>query len=236
MDNTENIFTELGGTFCRPFAEFKERLSKIKAYVFDWDGVFNDGVKTAQGGSPFSEVDSMGTNMLRFGHWLKYGSLPAVAVITGEENPAAQYLAQRERFHAVYFKSTNKLVAFEHFLKSNSLKSEEVAFVFDDVLDLGVAEKCGLRILVKHQAAPLFQNYSVKNNLTDYITAHDNFAVREVCELLLGTIEKYDAAIQMRSSFNETYQRYLAERQQVETKVYHTKSEGVEKVRALKNS
>jgi len=82
MDNTEITFTELGGTFCRPFAEFQERLSKIKAYLFDWDGVFNDGVKTASGGSPFSEVDAMGTNMLRFGHWLKTGALPFDVLIT----------------------------------------------------------------------------------------------------------------------------------------------------------
>src|SRR4051812_22453306 len=126
MDNTEIIFTELGGRFCRPFAEFKDRLSKIKAYVFDWDGVFNDGVKpdsnrAAQGGSPFSEIDSMGTNMLRFGHWMATGELPFVAIITGEENPTAQYLAQREHFHAVYFKSANKLIAFEHFLRENHL-------------------------------------------------------------------------------------------------------------------
>ncbi|MGC4020514.1 MAG: phosphatase [Cyclobacteriaceae bacterium] len=207
MDNTEIIFTELGGRFCRPFAEFKDQLAKIKAYVFDWDGVFNDGVKTAQGGSPFSEVDAMGTNMLRFGHWLKHGSLPAVAVITGEENPSAQYLAQREHYHSVYFKSNNKLIPFDHFLKANNLKADEVAFVYDDVLDLGVAEKCGLRFLVKHHASPLFQNYSVKNQISDYITSTDEHAVREVCELILGSHGIFDQAIQKRSHFDEVYQQ-----------------------------
>ena len=204
MENTEIIFTQLGGNFCRPFAEFRDKLSKVKAYIFDWDGVFNDGVKAAQGGSPFSEVDAMGTNMLRFGHWLKFNSLPLVAIITGEENPAAQYLAQRERFHAVYFKSNNKLLAFDHFLKANHLQGSEVAFVFDDVLDLGVAEKCGVRMLVRHEGNPLFQNYSVKNGIVDYITAGDAHAVREVCELILGVHQKYDEAIHKRSHFDET--------------------------------
>ena len=228
MDNTEIIFTELGGTFCRPFAEFKDRLATIKAYVFDWDGVFNDGVKTAQGGSPFSEVDAMGTNMLRLGHWLRHKSLPAVAVITGEENPAAQYLSQRDHFHAVYFKSTNKLVAFEHFLKANNLKPNEVAFVYDDVLDLGVAEKCGLRFLVRHHASPLFQNYSVKNKISDYITSTDDHAVREVCELVLGVHENYDEAIKKRSHFDEVYQIYLNERNQVTTNKFFLKDGKIE--------
>lgn len=228
MDNTEIVFTELGGMFCRPFAEFKNQISKIKAYIFDWDGVFNDGVKVGQSGSPFSEVDAMGTNMLRFGHWLKYKSLPIVAVITGEENPSAQYLTQREHFNAIYFKSTNKLVSFEHFLKTNNLKANEVAFVYDDVLDLGVAEKCGLRFLVKHHAAPMFQNYSVKNQITDYITSTDNHAVREVCELILGAIGNFDEAIKKRSHFDEVYQRYLNERNQLNTNKFFLKEGKVE--------
>ncbi|MBS1507903.1 MAG: phosphatase [Bacteroidetes bacterium] len=218
---------ELGGTFCRPFAEFEERLANIKAYLFDWDGVFNNGVKAESGGSPFSEVDAMGTNMLRFGHWLRTGELPAVAIITGEENPVASYLAKREHFHALYFKSTNKLIAFDHFLKSNNLKEDEVAFVYDDVLDLGVARRCGLRLMVYHAAAPLFQGYAMKNDLADYITAHDDHGVREVCELLLGVQEKYDDAIRLRSEFGADYSRYLEVRKQVQTQVYITRENAV---------
>lgn len=220
----------MGGNFSRPFAEFREKLSGIKAYLFDWDGVFNNGVKTATGGSPFSEVDAMGTNMLRFGHWLKNKNLPFVGIITGEDNPTAQYLAQRERFHSLYFKSSNKLVAFGHFLKSHQLQPHEVAFVFDDVLDLGVAVKCGVRILVKHGAAPMFQNYAIKNEIADYITANDDHAVRESCELLLSTFDVYEQAIQYRSHFNETYQSYLTIRQEVALKTYLVKGDLIEQV------
>ena len=230
MENTEIIFTQLGGNFSRPFAEFKEKLSKVKAYLFDWDGVFNNGVKTEQGGSPFSEVDAMGTNMLRFGHWLKNEKLPTVGIITGEDNPSALYLAEREHFHSVYFKSKNKLIAFDHFLKANQLQPHEVAFVFDDVLDLGVAEKCGLRILVRHRAAPMFLNYSIKNEIVDYITANDDHGVRETCELILSTMDVYDQAIHYRSHFHENYKNYLTIRQSVETKSYLAKGDLIEQV------
>ena len=220
----------MGGNFSRPFAEFKEKLSKIKAYLFDWDGVFNDGVKTATGGSPFSEVDAMGTNMLRFGHWLKNDKLPYVSIITGEDNPSALYLAQREHFHSVYLKSKNKLIAFDHFLKSNQLHPHEVAFVFDDVLDLGVAEKCGVRILVKHGAAAMFQNYAIKNEVTEYITANDNHAVRETCELILSAFDVYDEVIGYRSHFHENYKTYLGIRQRVDTKTFLTNVDLIEQV------
>jgi len=202
----------------------------VKAYLFDWDGVFNNGVKTEQGGSPFSEVDAMGTNMLRFGHWLKNEKLPTVGIITGEDNPSALYLAEREHFHSVYFKSKNKLIAFDHFLKANQLQPHEVAFVFDDVLDLGVAEKCGLRILVRHRAAPMFLNYSIKNEIVDYITANDDHGVRETCELILSTMDVYDQAIHYRSHFHENYKNYLTIRQSVETKSYLAKRDLIEQV------
>ncbi len=221
--NVEHIFTQRGGIFCRPFAEIESKLSNIKAFIFDWDGVFNDGMKSAQGGSPFSEVDAMGTNMLRFGYFLKNNSMPKVAILTGEENPAAAFLGNRECFHGIYFKSTDKRLAFEHFLSTNQLKSEEVAFVFDDVLDLAVAERCGLRFQVRHEGAPLLQQYTQQRSIADYITATETHAVREVCELILGILGNYNDAIFHRSQFNDTYQRYLAARNQVTPVTWITK-------------
>src|SRR5690606_10938202 len=74
----------------------REKLSGVKAFVFDWDGVFNDGMKDEKGSSRFSEVDSMGTNLLRFNHFLRSGELPITAIISGEKNQAAFTLAERE--------------------------------------------------------------------------------------------------------------------------------------------
>jgi 3-deoxy-D-manno-octulosonate 8-phosphate phosphatase (KDO 8-P phosphatase) len=228
LNPTEHIFTELGGIFCRPFAEIQSRLKTIKAFIFDWDGVFNNGMKSAVGGSPFSEVDAMGTNMLRFGYFLKNKSMPKVAILTGEENPAAAFLGNRECFHGIYFKSTDKRLAFEHFLSAHHLKGEEVAFVFDDVLDLAVAEKCGLRFQVKHEGAPLLQQYTKDKNIADYITATETHAVREVCELMLGIYGNYKDAIFHRSQFDSAYQEYLKARNQVKPTTWVTKDGKVE--------
>ena len=62
-------------------AELQRRARKVRAVLFDWDGVFNDGWKDLDGGSPFSEVGSMGVNMLRFALWLRNGVNPPSAVI-----------------------------------------------------------------------------------------------------------------------------------------------------------
>lgn len=220
MADIDLLFTEKGGYFSRPFLAFQERLAPIKAYIFDWDGVFNDGVKNGTDGSLFSEVDAMGTNLLRFGHWLSKGTLPIVAIITGEENPAAKHLANREHFHSIYFKTSNKLVAFQHFLAAHKLQPHEVAFVFDDVLDLGVAAQCGLRLAIRHDSAVLFQQHLKENQLAEYISSGGDHGVREVCELVLGTTNRYEEVVVLRSTFDASYRQYLDVRQQVPTSVF----------------
>src|SRR4051812_17673617 len=108
MTEIENLFSVLGGRFITPITEMQNKLERIKAFVFDWDGVFNNGQKTSTGGSAFSEVDSMGTNLLRFSWFLKNGSLPYAAVLSGEKNETAFYFSEREGFHASFFKVPHK--------------------------------------------------------------------------------------------------------------------------------
>ena len=216
----QSLFAEIGGRFCIPAVDIQRKLENIKAFVFDWDGVFNDGSKRDQTGSGFSEPDAMGTNMLRFSYWLKHKSLPITAIITGEENESALFLGKRERFSSLYFKASNKIKSFEHFLASHHLKSTEVAFFFDDVLDLSLASQCGLRLNAHRNSNPLFNQHLKTKQLTDYSTSGQSYAVREGCELLIGLQGNYIEAITNRQHFSETYQSYLAERQKVDTQVY----------------
>lgn len=221
-----SIFTSLGGDFITPTETLTEKIKKIKAFVFDWDGVFNDGTKNEQGSSNFSEVDSMGTNLLRFGWWLSQGEMPYAAVISGERNLLSFQLAQREHYHACYFRIKHKIEALAHFMSTRNLRSEEVAFFFDDALDLSIAAKCGVRILIRHKGNPLFQRYVVENHLVDYITAQEggNFAVREGCELLLGLAGIHDQTITERLNFYPHYERYFSERQAIESQFFTLKN------------
>jgi 3-deoxy-D-manno-octulosonate 8-phosphate phosphatase (KDO 8-P phosphatase) len=215
-----SLFTKTGGQFCVPAADIQRKLENIKAFVFDWDGVFNDGSKRDQTGSGFTEPDAMGTNILRFSYWLKNRSLPVTAIITGEENESALFLGKREHITSLYFKASNKQKSFDHFLNANILQAKEVAFVFDDVLDLSVASQCGVRIACFRKSNPLFNQHIISNQLAEYMTSGGGYAVREACELLIGLQGNYDEAITHRMRFSETYQQYLAQRQQVETAVF----------------
>ena len=202
--------------------EFLQKLKTIKAFVFDWDGVFNDGSKHASGGSAFSEADSMGTNMLRFSYWLQKKSLPFTFIVSGANNPTAIAFAQREHFSGAIIGSKNKIVSFDMITKQFQISWEEMAFVYDDILDLGAAEKCGLKICIKREASPEFEAYVRDKNLADYISNNEGgrHAVREVCELLMKHYENYSETVSLRASNSAEYAKYLIERNNWETVLF----------------
>lgn len=223
LSQITEIFVQGGGEFVVAPQELQQKLTTIKAFIFDWDGVFNDGSKTGESGSSFNEADSMGTNLARFGYWLQHNSsLPFTAIITGEQNPSAIKLAEREHFNAIYFKTRNKTEALKHLQHHFNIEPKQIAYCFDDVLDLPIAEVCGVRFLISRNGSPLFADYAKQNQLCDYISgqAGGANAVREICELVLGLNGQFSAAVKKRCEFGETYQQYLAQRNAQETEKF----------------
>ena len=225
MAHLSDTFTKLGGRFVTDAGVISQKLSGIKAFIFDWDGVFNNGQKSASGGSHFSEVDSMGTNLLRFSYFLQNGQHPTAAVISGEKNDTAFYFCERECFHYSFFKTANKTDALKFICEKQNISPNEVAYIFDDVLDLSIAEQCGLRILINHQANVLFMEYCIKHKLADYITASDgnHYGVRETAELLIGLNGNFDEVIVQRTNYSENYTKYIQLRREIKTEFYTVK-------------
>lgn len=213
MDNLK-AFARLGTRFLRPPDVLQRQLGDIRAILFDWDGVFNDGWKDLQGGSPFSEVDSMGVNLLRFSLWMRERRMLPAAIITGQHNPFAERFAQREHFNGVYMGFTNKTEAFDSFLATHGLEARQVAFFFDDVLDLPVARRCGLRVLIKRENSPVLENHIVSRGDAELLTHFSGGAhgLREACELLLVLAGRADDVIEHRVRYSEDYVAYLTDR------------------------
>jgi 3-deoxy-D-manno-octulosonate 8-phosphate phosphatase (KDO 8-P phosphatase) len=216
------------GHFTNSELETAARLKKIKAFVFDWDGVFNNGFKQGQSGSGFSEVDSMGTNLLRFSHYLIHHQTPVCAIISGENNEAAQFFAKREHFDFSFYKIADKTQAFEIICREKNIEPEEVAYFFDDVLDLSIAKICGLRIIIRKSATELFNKYCIQNNLADYITLNDgqNHGVREACEMLITLNENFNEVLTHRTEFSLSYLSYLEHRNKPETQIFTKNKDG----------
>jgi len=219
-------FESIGGLFLLSTSEFEAKVKALRCFLFDWDGVFNSGVKTAEGGSPFSEVDSMGINMLRFSYYLKFSFIPDVHIITGENNPAALHLATRERFQGVYLKAKDKTQALKHLVDKFSVPENATAFTYDDILDLGLAKQVGVRFLVNRAGNPMLSEYIERNSLADYKTANsgNNNSVREMCELCIAILGNYDETIALRMANDIKYKEYLELRNQGQTAYFKFES------------
>lgn len=218
LTHLEDIFVDIGGQFFTSAFDLREKLIKVKAVVFDWDGVFNDGRKGLDQSSDFSEVDSLGVTLLRFGFFLDSGLQCKTAIISGESNKGCVEWAKREHIHAVYTSFDDKRKALDHFCNAHNLDPSEVIYFFDDVLDVPVAEKVGIRLAVGRLCNPIFLDYLEKHHLADYISScqgHEH-AVREFCELLLCLMEKHFKVIDERASYSASYENFISERNTIE--------------------
>ncbi len=226
FNEIKSLFT---GRFLTDPEILQKKLSYIRAFVFDWDGVFNNGTKNENGSSAFSEVDAMGTNLLRFNHYILSRNNLFTAIISGEKNQLAFIFAKREHFNEVYYKIRNKAEALNHLCKLNNLHSHEVAFVFDDVLDFSAAKIAGARIMVGRRSNPLLTDFAINNNLVDYISSTDggNHAVREAVELVMALSGKYDETLRQRMDFSDDYKQYWELRNSVETQFYTTDQKAI---------
>ncbi len=214
-------FINLGGIFLTPAKRINSSLATTKAFVFDWDGVFNDGRKTGDTGSSFSEVDSMGINLLRFDYWLRNKRLPGIFIITGMKNQSATEFSKREHFDGIFLDFKNKREALESICSKYKIVPREVAYIFDDVLDIEVAKLSGLSFFVGRKSNPLLLDYIRRNKICNYISAFsgENHAIREICELIIGLSGDYDRTLELRIQFNGEYEEYLNKRNVIATDI-----------------
>jgi len=205
--------------FATPPEELAARLARVRGVVLDWDGVAGPGFKGPDAPSSFNEIDSMGLNLLRFTLWRRggCGRIPPLAVVSGQRDSAAQALADRENLDGLYMGFLDKRLALEHLCRTCGLEPSELLFIFDDVIDFGMAERCGARFLVGRPAQPLMEAFARRRGLCDYVVREPGGtgAVREACEVTLGLLGADEEAFVDRGWYGETYQRYLAERRKL---------------------
>lgn len=213
------LFASEGGIFCCESDDMCIIFDKVRTLIFDWDGVFNDGQKSSGGESSFSEIDSMGINLLRYALYFKNGIMPCTVILTGMKNPSATYFAQREHFDYCFLGFKNKDIAFQYLLDQLKLQAEQCAFWFDDVLDLPIARQVGLRLMIPQKSNLLFKRFVQENKLADYISSRQGGqgAIRETCEMLLGISGHFIQALNSRANYDAYYDSYFTKRQSIQT-------------------
>lgn len=131
-------------------AFFKEELTKVKAFVFDIDGVLSAATQVL---SP--EGETVRTSNLKDGFALVYAIRNGypVCVITGGKTIEVIKRCEKIGIKDVYAGSLKKLPSLYDFMEKYSLKAEEVMYMGDDLPDYPAMKVAGIPVCPK-DAAP----------------------------------------------------------------------------------
>lgn len=164
-----------------------EKCEKIKVVLTDVDGVLTDGgMYYSNKGDflkKFNAHDGMGVNILR------RNGIPTI-IVTKEKTSIVQKWAENMKVKKVYDGILKKESIIDKVIDEFGVKSSEMAFIGDDVNDLGLMCKVGF------SATPKDGIKDVKK-IADYICnfSGGNGAFREFADLIIfskfGSIKLY---------------------------------------------
>jgi 3-deoxy-D-manno-octulosonate 8-phosphate phosphatase (KDO 8-P phosphatase) len=119
---------------------FKEELQKIKALVFDVDGVLSANcIPLHPSGEPMRMINIKDGYAMQLA--VKRGY--RLAIITGGKTESIRKRFEGLGIEDVYMAASYKMAQFEDFLQKRDLKASEVLYMGDDIPDYEVMEICG---------------------------------------------------------------------------------------------
>ena len=124
-------------------ANFKEDLARVKAFIFDIDGVLSlQTISLNSFGVPNRTVN------LRDGYALQLAMKKGyhIGIISGSSSKDYQKRLKRLGVSDIYLKSRNKLDDFKGFLKKHGLDKSDVLFMGDDIPDFEVMKEAGIPV------------------------------------------------------------------------------------------
>jgi 3-deoxy-D-manno-octulosonate 8-phosphate phosphatase (KDO 8-P phosphatase) len=159
----------------------KQKAQKIKAILFDVDGVLTDGgIIYDDNGVEYKRYNVKDGQIIS--HLKRFGFI--VGAITGRESNVVKNrcIELKLDFHKHGVK--DKLVEYDNFKKLYNLIDEQIAYIGDDIIDLSILVRCGLsatandaRVYIKDNVDIITSSNGgdgVFRDISDYILESQN--------------------------------------------------------------
>lgn len=154
-----------------------EKAKNIKALMFDVDGVLTDGkiIYTNSG-------DEIKAFNVKDGQIIKHLKASGIIVgaITGRSSELVKRRCEELKLDFYYQGIHNKREVFEQVCEKNGLQKNEVAYIGDDVIDLGILSQCGLAVAPADAVSYIHEYVDVTSE-----KAGGEGVVREIGDLIL---------------------------------------------------
>ena len=119
------------------------KASKIKALIFDVDGVLTDGgIIYTNSGDELKQFNVKDGQIIKH---LKNNNI-IVGAITGRDSALVARRCEELKLDFVYQKAKDKYSVYQQILNDYKLTSSEVAYIGDDVIDMKVIREVGLGV------------------------------------------------------------------------------------------
>ncbi len=122
---------------------FKEKLTRVEAFVFDVDGVFTDGGITLLPGDDFLRIYNA-----RDGYALTYAISEGykIYIITGGRGAMLKRRFELLKITEIFTNVADKAKVLREVVERDGLKLENVVYMGDDIPDLDVMRMVGLPV------------------------------------------------------------------------------------------
>ena len=162
---------------------FKEELTRVKAFVFDVDGVLSQDV------SPLNEDgDPVRTANVKDGFAIRSAIKAGypIAIITGGYIERVRLRYEKLGVEHFYDKARDKVACLNDFLEKVNVSAEDVLFMGDDLVDYRVMQAVGLPTCPKDAVSDI-------KNISKYISDKNGGegCVRDVIEQALKAQHKW---------------------------------------------
>jgi len=166
----------------------QEKAKNIKAILFDVDGVLTDGgIIYDDNGVEYKKYNVKDGQIIS--HLKRLGFI--VGAITGRESDVVKNrcIELKLDFHKHGIK--DKLHEYNLFRKKYKLKDEQIAYIGDDIIDLGIMTQCGL------SATPNDARVYMKNSVDIVTDSNGGEGVfRDIADYILDSQGKLEELIE----------------------------------------
>ena len=168
----------------------RSRLRRIRLFLCDVDGVLTDGAVWMGGGKEWKRFN------IRDGLGLKFLQSQGIRVgwVSRRPSPATKQRARDLKIDFLIQRDGGKVEGVEALLRDLRLNWKQVCYVGDDVVDVGVLERCGLSVAVADAVseAKAAAHYTTK-------APGGSGAIREIAELILKAQRRWKTVVEQYS-------------------------------------
>lgn len=141
-------------------SNYKEKLLRIKCFIFDYDGVLTDGTVY-----PSADGEMMRAANVKDGYALQLAVKKGyrVAIISGGKSKTMEKRMEALKIEDVFLGVQNKKEVYDDFIKKYDLKNEEILYMGDDIPDYQLLKIVGVATCPSDAAEEIIE-------IVDYIS------------------------------------------------------------------